>query len=379
MFLEQVFGQIINPVEDIRVLDLCAAPGGKSTQLSDLIGRNSVLIANEVIKSRAVILAETVTKWGKGNTVVTQNDPSAFGKLKGYFDVIVIDAPCSGEGMFRDKTAVDQWSTENARLCEERQRRIISNVWQSLRENGIMIYSTCTFNPGENEDNIRWLMENNQAESLRLEIKKFGGLKEIDYNGLYGYGFYPGKIRGEGFFISVIRKLSGQEISQVRIPRKNEFSPDKNELAICEKWIATQPGKLLKRGENIFNLALPAGEFIHLFKNLNVIIGGTLVATRKKNDFLPSYELALSQNISKGAFPSIEIDYHNALAFQRRDNIYINDLPHGWNLLTFKGINLGFVKNIGKRINNYFPVAWRIRMDIKDADKINTIKWSDEQ
>jgi 16S rRNA C967 or C1407 C5-methylase (RsmB/RsmF family)/NOL1/NOP2/fmu family ribosome biogenesis protein len=378
MFLEQVFEQIAVNTEDIRILDLCAAPGGKSTQLSDLIGKDSVLISNEVIKSRSVVLAETLTKWGNGNTVVTQNDPSAFTKLKSYFDIIVIDAPCSGEGMFRDKTAVDQWSMGNAKLCQERQRRIIGDVWPSLKENGLLVYSTCTFNPGENEENIKWLTENHRAECLRLDIKDFKGIEEIDYRGIYGYGFYPDRIRGEGFFISVIRKVESEALFQNRIPVKNQFRPDKIELSVCESWISTRPEKILKRGEELINLPLLTDEFIFLFKNLNIIAGGTLIATRKKNDFLPSAALALSQDIRKYAFPSTEIDYETAIAFLRRDNIAINDLPAGWNLLTFKGVNLGFVKNIGKRINNYFPVEWRIRMERKDIGS-NIINWNDEQ
>ncbi|HEX2974718.1 MAG TPA: RsmB/NOP family class I SAM-dependent RNA methyltransferase, partial [Bacteroidales bacterium] len=163
MFLDQVFEQLVDSVENIRVLDLCAAPGGKSTQLSDLIGDSGVLISNEVIKSRSVVLAETIIKWGKGNTIVTQNDASDFSALQGYFDLILIDAPCSGEGMFRDKTAIDEWSTGNTRLCEARQKRIISEMWPLLKQNGLLVYSTCTFNPGENEENINWLIRKNEA------------------------------------------------------------------------------------------------------------------------------------------------------------------------------------------------------------------------
>jgi NOL1/NOP2/fmu family ribosome biogenesis protein len=326
-----------------------------------------------------VVLSETVAKWGKGNTIVTQNDPSAFSKLEGYFDIIVIDAPCSGEGMFRDKTAVDQWSLDNVKLCEQRQRRIIGNVWPALNENGLLIYSTCTFNPGENEYNIKWLIENKKAECLRLDIEKFDGIEEIDYNGVYGYGFYPGKIRGEGFFISVIRKIEVQQVSQTKMHINSQFRPGKTEISACENWITTGPEKILKKGEELINLAVPAEEFSFLTKELNVINGGTHVATRKRNDFLPSPFLALSQDIRKDAFHSKEIDLKMALSFLRRDNITLDDLTAGWNLLTFKGVNLGFVKNIGKRINNYFPVEWRIRMELHDVNNINIIKWRDDQ
>ena len=210
MFLEQVLLQTAGSMKNIRVLDLCGAPGGKSTLISDIIGPDNLLVANEVIRSRASILAETVTKWGSGNTMVTRSDPSVFGRLSGFFDVILVDAPCSGEGMFRTGIAVSEWSSGNASLCAERQKRILMDIWPCLKENGILIYSTCTFNPEENEENIRWMTGRNEAESVRLDLKTFPGIMEIDYQGIYGYGFYPDKVRGEGFFISAIRKKDGQ-------------------------------------------------------------------------------------------------------------------------------------------------------------------------
>ena len=210
MFLEQVVLQSADSLKNIRVLDLCGAPGGKSTLLSDIIGNDSLLVANEVIRSRAQILAETVTKWGSGNTLVTQSDPALFSGLPGFFDIILVDAPCSGEGMFRTDIAVSEWSTDNTAHCAERQKRILMDIWPALKENGVLIYSTCTFNPGENEENIRWLTGRNEAECIRLDLKSFEGITEIDFEGIFGYGFYPDKVRGEGYFIAVIRKKASQ-------------------------------------------------------------------------------------------------------------------------------------------------------------------------
>ncbi len=198
MFLEQILKQTSDFSENYRVLDLCGAPGGKSSHLSELIGPENLLVANETIRSRAAILAETITKWGSANTIVTQNDPAVFGRLSGYFDIIVVDAPCSGEGMFRSGSAIREWSAGNTLHCAERQKRILMDVWPALKENGLMIYSTCTFNPGENEENIKWLIGKHKAEIVRINIDDFTGIKEIDYMGIYGYGFYPGKVRGEG-------------------------------------------------------------------------------------------------------------------------------------------------------------------------------------
>ncbi|MCU0456691.1 MAG: RsmB/NOP family class I SAM-dependent RNA methyltransferase [Bacteroidales bacterium] len=196
MFLEQVFRQLFRGEEFTRALDLCGAPGGKSTHLSTLIGGNGFLVANEVIRQRALILAENITKWGLANSMVTQNDPAAFGALPGFFDLMLVDAPCSGEGMFRDQVARDQWSADNARLCSERQRRILTDAWPALKKNGILVYSTCTFNPSENEENVKWLVSERDAETLKIDISGFEGIKEIIHEGIYGYGFHPGRIRG---------------------------------------------------------------------------------------------------------------------------------------------------------------------------------------
>lgn len=227
MFLEQVVQQVSGSMENIRVLDLCGAPGGKGTHLSNLIGPTGLLVANEVIRSRAQVLAESIIKWGYGNTLVTQNDPAAFGRLPGYFDIILVDAPCSGEGMFRSDVAIKEWSVENTLHCSERQKRIVMDVWPALKENGILIYSTCTFNPGENEENMRWLTNKQEAESVRLNIADFYGIKEIDYQGIYGYGFYPDKIRGDGFFISVIRKTNRQAKIRISNEKKKSLFPQK--------------------------------------------------------------------------------------------------------------------------------------------------------
>lgn len=375
MFLEEVFRQVVPGIENLRVLDLCGAPGGKSTQISDLIGDNSLLVANEVIRQRSVVLAETITKWGKGNTLVTQNDPSAFSRLEGYFDIIIIDAPCSGEGMFRDKTAIGEWSENNTSLCVERQKRIISDIWPSLKKDGLLIYSTCTFNPGENEENIQWLIKNRQAECLELETNNYNGIVEIDHYGVKGYGFYPDRVRGEGFFISVIRKKESQAEVQVRSPRRQEFSPARKDYENASKWLNAEKERLIKIGAQLFFLPCTVHEYLFLFGNLNVVKPGILIAVSKHNDFLPSHELALSQRIIREAFPVYESDLWEALSLMRRDNLSMQGLHDGWNLFTFRGVNIGFVKNIGRRINNYFPVEWRIRMNLPEAGKENIIEW----
>jgi 16S rRNA C967 or C1407 C5-methylase (RsmB/RsmF family) len=272
MFLEQAFKQTIVSNENIRVLDLCGAPGGKSTHLSDLIGQDNLLVSNEVIRPRASVLAETITKWGLGNTLVTHNDPAQFGRLSAFFDLILVDAPCSGEGMFRNKIAVDEWSVENTAHCSERQKRIVMDVWPALKENGILVYSTCTFNPGENEENIRWLAAKHDADSVRIDIAQYEGIYEICHQGIYGYGFYPGKVRGEGLFLSVLRKTGKGEKSVLKSQRKSEFKPPEGDLEIAEKWTSFPKERLFKWGDEL--LAVPGSieDYLYLFQDRKSVV-----------------------------------------------------------------------------------------------------------
>ena len=207
MFVEQVLRQYVTG--PVKMLDLCAAPGGKSTHARSVLPEGSLLVANEVIRNRSQILAENLTKWGHPDVVVTNNDPADFSALPSFFDVILTDVPCSGEGMFRkDSVAVEEWSPENVEICWQRQRRIIADVWPSLKPGGILIYSTCTYNTKEDEENVRWIQQEFGAESLAVDIREEWN---ITGNLLCGesasvYHFFPHKTKGEGFFLSVLRK-----------------------------------------------------------------------------------------------------------------------------------------------------------------------------
>ena len=207
LFLEQAVKQSVDLTQPLRVLDLCAAPGGKSTHLLSLLNKESLLVANEVIRSRAAILSENIQKWGHCNVLVTNCDPHQFQHLEGYFDLIVLDAPCSGEGLFRkDKNAMDEWSVNNVELCAQRQQRIIADVWPALKENGVLIYSTCTYNEKENEANLAWLESQHGCEFIPLTLNTDWGIEEVKKDRVIGYRFYPHKVKGEGFFLSAVRK-----------------------------------------------------------------------------------------------------------------------------------------------------------------------------
>jgi len=372
MFIEQVFKQLVNEKNQLRVLDLCAAPGGKSTHLSTLIGKEGMLVANEVIRSRASILTETLTKWGTGNVLVTQNDPSAFSRLEGYFDIILVDAPCSGEGMFRDEVARNNWSEANANLCAERQKRILNDVWKSLKQNGLLIYCTCTFNTSENEKIVEWLVENRPAEIVSLDIEKFPEITPVDNK---GYSFLPYKTKGDGFFLSVLKKKEEAKPIKTGRMKTTEFKPTDKERDLIKNLSFTSEDRLFKSANEIWALPCSYDDYNLLNQNLKIIKSGVKLATIKQNDAIPSHDLTLSVDMLKNEFHEIELDYKDAISFLKRDSLNIPTSKQGWIILKYKGINLGWAKNIGSRINNYYPVEWRIRMDVANADKSNIIKW----
>ena len=376
MFLEQIFRQILPAPENIKVLDLCGAPGGKSTHLSTMIGQNNLLVSNEVIASRASVLSENVTKWGLSNTVVTQSDPSAFGRLPGFFDVILVDAPCSGEGMFRDPVAVSEWTESAAMLCSERQKRILANAWPSLKPGGILIYSTCTFNPAENEENVEWLAASHDSKSVSIDISSFKGITEVDYRGIKGYGFYPGRIRGEGLFVSVVRK-EGENTARPRsevAKIKNEIK--RQDLDIAGQWTSFSPVRIIRRGDEMFHVPCKPEDYFLLEKFLRIINPGTRICTIKKNSYIPSHDLALSAGFRNDAFYSYQAGYDQTIEFLRKDPLRFENVPKGYFLITYNGVNLGFCNNIGSRLNNYYPVGWRIRMQ-KPGGNANIIRWND--
>ncbi len=363
MFLEEVFRQLLNGRKGLKILDLCGAPGGKATHLSSLAGEEGLVVANEVIRSRASVLAENISKWGSSNTLVTNSDPSDFRRLPGFFDVILADAPCSGEGMFRDPVAVAEWSFENTVHCSERQKRILADVWDSLKEGGLLIYSTCTFNPAENEMNIKWLTENLDAESMDIDISAFPGITEIKYQGVTGYGFYPGRTTGEGLFMAVTVKKGTPPEAPGRVKNaKSDKKPGRTDSAVISNWLSGEANNLVMYGDNIIRIPCDNETYNSLREALRFHRAGTLICTVKRDSYIPSHELALSASLNKHAFVKTEVSYETAMSYLRRDNLQIADAPQGWFLVCYRGVNLGFANNLGKRINNYFPVEWRVRM-----------------
>jgi 16S rRNA C967 or C1407 C5-methylase (RsmB/RsmF family)/NOL1/NOP2/fmu family ribosome biogenesis protein len=367
MFIEQAFRQTEHS-ENRIVLDLCAAPGGKSTHLLSLLDSDDLLVSNEVIRSRVSVLDENIRKWGHQNVVVCSNDPADFSHLEGLFDLILVDAPCSGEGLFRrDASTIQQWSVDNTNLCATRQRRILADIWPSLKNGGYLIYSTCTFNPAENEENLQWLAENNDFESIRIPLQENWGIEELEIDGLFGYRFLPHKVKGEGFFLTLIRKKDGNDSYPIPKKIKSRLEKMPKQFAEVRNWLNTSDSEFFAKSE--FLIAFPEDKIPvlnALSEQLRVISFGLPVAQFKKNDLLPEHTFALSVDRNPAIFGTIDLDLRDALLFQKKDEIRINSAAKGWLLVQYQGVPLGFVKNLGNRANNYFPKEWRIRMALPE-------------
>lgn len=365
MFLEEVLRQSIDPGLSIKVLDLCAAPGGKSTLVQSFISETSLLVSNEVIKTRVPVLMENITKWGAPNVIVTHNDPKDFQRLPGYFDLIIVDAPCSGSGLFRkDPAAVEEWSEQQVELCSHRQQRILTDVLPSLKDEGVLIYSTCSFSVEENENITDWLIENHPLISLRNNLNSTWNIVETispKSNG-YGYRFYPDKLKGEGFFISsFIKKTSVvAHIPQTKTKRRYESLTSK-EIEVITPWLQ-DPGKFffIKQGEEV--IAIP----VCLEKNLTdmqsalyIKKAGIKLGNIIRNELIPAHELALSTIISPGV-PALDVDRETALQYLRKQDLRLDFNVKGWAMLTYLQLPLGWVKGLSNRVNNYYPKEWRI-------------------
>ena len=368
MFLERALRRYVE--SPVIALDLCAAPGGKSTLLRSTIPEGSLLIANEVMRNRSQILAENIVKWGNPEVIVTNNDPSDFTPLESLFDVILTDVPCSGEGMFRkDEVAVEEWSPANVGLCWERQRRILRDIWPCLKPGGLLIYSTCTFNREENEDNVAWIAGELGAEVLPVETNEewniTGNLAGYDFP---VYRFLPHRTIGEGLFMAILRKNGTpdedydtlSDYSSRKSSKKNNKKQDKkqNTLTVTNEiksWICDSED---------FEFSIDGTTAVHC---------GITLAENKGKDWQPHHSLAMSTSLNRESFPQAELSYEQAIAYLRKEAVTLDaSIPKGYVLVTYRNTPLGFVKNIGNRANNLYPQEWRIRSGYM-PDEVRTV------
>lgn len=364
MFLQQVLQQTVDLTQSIKVLDLCAAPGGKSTLIQSLLNAQSFLVSNEVIKTRVNILAENITKWGAANVVVTNNDPKDFQRLQNYFDVIVVDAPCSGSGLFRkDAAAIDEWSENNVTLCSQRQQRILADVMPALKQDGILIYSTCSYSQQEDEDIVDWLITECTMQSIQLQTNNEWGIVETqsEQNG-YGYRFYPDKVKGEGFFIAVFKKTEQQEgLTSSKSAKTKTDKVSTAEAAVVKPYLKESSYFFFIKQQAMV-LALPLclqAELEILQSALYIKKAGIKMGTVIRNELVPEHELALSTMLNSN-IPVVDVNETTALQYLRRNDISVDTLHRGWALISYKNVPLGWIKILHNRINNYYPQGWRI-------------------
>lgn len=357
MFIEQALKQTLDFSQTLKVLDLCAAPGGKSTLINSLLNEKSLLVANEFIKSRADVLAHNLAKWGTRNTVVVNNNPEKFSQLNSFFDAIVVDAPCSGSGLFRKQPeAIEEWSEENVMTCSIRQRKILGDVIPALKENGILVYSTCSYSIEENENIINWLIEEHNFEHVPLKIGGNWGIVESEC----GYRFYPHLTQSEGFFCSVLRKKNFEEI--VSLKKKNNLeNTSKTETAILSEFVQVSNEELIIKKNNQFHcLSSLAAEFLNVFeKQFYFKKAGVTVGEIKGKDLVPNQELAWALNLNE-KINFVDLDKENALNFLRKANFSVPGNPKGLTLVRYKNYGLGWAKILPNRINNYFPNELRV-------------------
>jgi len=359
MFLEQALKQTVDLSQSIKVLDLCAAPGGKSTHLLSLISKESLLVSNEVIRSRANILTDNIMKWGCSNVIVTNNDPRDFQRLENYFDVIVVDAPCSGSGLFRrDPEAIEEWSEHNVALCSQRQQRILADVLPALKNGGVLIYSTCSYSKEEDELICEWLKDELKINNEELIISSEWNI--IQSEG--GYRFWPDKVKGEGFFIACFRKAVGNdEEVYLRKIKPEKFSV--KEMEILNKNVNTESLAFLRHEEIIYTVPEKIlADINFLSSKLRVVNCGTRIGEIIKDKLVPDHALALS-NIISDKISRLELDHEQAIQYLKKKELKLQTEKKGWTLVMYQGHNLGWINILPNRINNYYPKELRILKD----------------
>jgi 16S rRNA C967 or C1407 C5-methylase (RsmB/RsmF family)/NOL1/NOP2/fmu family ribosome biogenesis protein len=367
MFLEQALNQTVDLSQPLKVLDLSAAPGGKSTHIQSLISKDSLLVSNDVIRSRANILKDNIIKWGCQNVMVTSNDPKDFSKLRNYFDVIVVDAPCSGSGLFRrEPEAMDEWSLQNVALCSQRQQRILADIIPALKEEGVLIYATCSYSKEEDEDIMDWMMGKLKVKSLKLKVDDDWNIAESGSGqGGYGYRFWPDKVKGEGFFIACFRKTGDGDGHSVKIKTK-PGAATKKEIEMIEKWTGKEHQHFIKYENTVY--AWPENlseDMSFLLENLRVIYSGVRIGELVRDKLVPDHALAMSR-LASSSIDIANFNYEQSIQYLQKKEIQAEISSRGWHLVNYEGHPLGWINVLPSRINNYYPKELRILKERND-------------
>ena len=360
MFIHHVLRHLVK--EPVRYLDLCAAPGGKTTTAISALPQGSMVVANEIVNARARVLCENLQKWGAPRCVVTCNAPHHFGRLSHFFDVVAADVPCSGEGMMRkDEQARRQWSPTLVKQCADLQRSIIADVWDALRPGGLLIYSTCTYNTLENEQMLAWMVHEYGAEPVAVPVPEQWHIHPAIEGNLPCYRFMPHRTEGEGLFMAVLRKPEAPR-KEVRLKKAKATKGKSLPVPKDVRFRLKDADHFDFSVVNDEVVAVPAdmAPIMPAFADLNVMHMGVNVGAIKGKNCVPSHSLALSSALNPAAFPTCEVDYLAAMAFLRGEALSLPQAPRGYVLLTYHSQPIGFVNNLGNRANNLYPKAWRV-------------------
>lgn len=358
MFIHHVIQSLVK--EPVRYLDLCAAPGGKTTAAMQALPQGSLVVANEIVVSRARVLADNVSRWGNPYNAVTCCAPRELGRLKHSFDVIATDVPCSGEGMFRkDDEAVGQWSPTLVEQCAERQRSIIADVWTALRPGGLLIYSTCTYNVEENERMVEHIIEEYGAQPVAVPIDASWPIHTGVNTELPCYRFLPHLTRGEGLFMAVLRKPADEPHNPAKL-KKQQVARRTDAPRTIKQWLVNEKDfQVTIAGDTVTAVPREYASFIDLLAGCNLMQAGVSMGTIKGKNCVPAHALALSSALDASAFPRVELDYATAISYLRGEAIVV-DAPRGYVIVSFNGAPLGWVNNLGNRANNMYPKPQRI-------------------
>jgi NOL1/NOP2/sun family putative RNA methylase len=360
MFLEQALTQLVDLSRPQKVLDLCAAPGGKSTHIQSLLHPESLLVSNEVIKQRSVVLTDNIIKWGCSNVFVTNNDPKAFGNTLNFFDVMVVDAPCSGSGLFRkDKDAIEEWSLHNVALCSQRQQRILADALPALKADGLLIYSTCSYSVEEDEAIMDWLVQEMEMENIPLNVADNGiVITTTGQTSATGYRFYPDKLKGEGFFLSCFRK-KGEETAMRVKPGKPDAASAKEKKTL-EAWINMDGLEVIHFRNGLTAIAKNLlADFLLLQPVLNLQYVGVSLGEILKERLVPHHALAQSLIILRDV-AATELSYDNAIKYLQRQDFSVVPETIVWQIVRFQHQALGWINALKNRVNNYYPKEIRI-------------------
>lgn len=354
----QMVAQVAHPHEGMRVLDLAAAPGGKSTHLLSYLNNTGLLVSNEINNKRSKILVENIERFGARNVLVTNESAERLAKVfSSFFDLIVLDAPCSGEGMFRKQPdAMDYWSLDYPAQCAALQREILEDAVKMLANGGELVYSTCTWAPEENEEIVAWIL--NEFPLELVDLPKINGMTPgIDYPETAR--MYPHRFKGEGQFVAKFRFVGEHKLPKLKSARSN-LTADQRSL-----WQTFQnehlkveiKGDLQTFGDQLYLLPLGLPDL----SKIKIARNGLHLGTFKKKRFEPSFALGLALQPSE-VKNKLELSQQDFEVYVGGETLQIKEpLPNGWYQLLIHGNGLGFAKLANQTLKNYFPKGLRFR------------------